>query len=73
MKFYIIRAGGTHPTFQRKGLDKAITSEVLHRLTEPGKERAIICAGEENSATIWLYESSRSNITDRFGFFKKKI
>jgi mycothiol synthase len=64
---------GTHPDFQRKGLGKAVMIEALHRLQRLDMERAIVCTGEENQAAIRLYESVGFKITDRFGFYKKKI
>lgn len=64
---------GTHPSFQRKGLGKAVMLEAMRRLQGQGMEQAIICTGEGNTPALNLYASLGFRPYNTFRFYAKDV
>lgn len=56
---------GTHPSYQRRGLGRAICSHALGRLHEEGARRAIVYAATDETCTFYEAIGFRRHTTVR--------
>jgi ribosomal protein S18 acetylase RimI-like enzyme len=64
---------GTHPSFQKMGLGKAVMYEGLRRMQAAGMRTAIVGTGADNVAAIALYRSVGFEQALRFVQFEKTL
>ncbi|MFZ0547337.1 MAG: GNAT family N-acetyltransferase, partial [Candidatus Promineifilaceae bacterium] len=62
---------GTHGTFQRRGLAKAVLLTGLHWLKGTGMETAVIRTDVDNVPAVRTYESIGFRIVDRLSLYQK--
>jgi mycothiol synthase len=64
---------GTHPTFQRRGMGRAVMLEGLRKLADTGMNQAIVSTFEDNQAAIKLYESVGFQTVNKLGTYEKDV
>ncbi|MFH2038304.1 MAG: GNAT family N-acetyltransferase, partial [Chloroflexota bacterium] len=64
---------GTHPTFQGRGLGRAVLSAGLQRLHKLGMTQANVCVESNNLSAIHLYESLGFTKTSKLLTYEKPL
>ncbi len=61
----LIEPMGTHPSFQRIGLGRAVLKEALQRMKAAGMVKVQVCTSMENLAALALYQSVGFELSNR--------
>lgn len=64
---------GTHPTFQRRGLARALLNDGLARLAAAGIEQAQVMTGGANDRAKRLYLAAGFDVVDEVGGFRAPV
>jgi len=64
---------GTHPTYQRLGLAKALIVTGLHRLKSYGMDMALLGTSSQNMAMQRLAEACGFHLVSRTLFYRKEV